>query len=182
MPEHIAVRAVGVAEQVDDTRRVGLAVGDPGGVLHLRPDFLGHRCIHQFFQRRLAQVLALLIEQAAHQHVFAIGSQVQRQAAVLVLGSIAAQAIGSVEAAFDFRAFGLQLLDGFGQVFSQHQLAGHQAQGQCEGQFQQRSHATFLVGDGAAGAGARSKDCRAWLRLARDSSPRWLPTRRPSAL
>lgn len=39
LPEHGAVRAVRVAEQVDHARRVGTAIGDPGALLHLLPHF-----------------------------------------------------------------------------------------------------------------------------------------------
>ncbi|MCY1440798.1 hypothetical protein D9M71_570860 [compost metagenome] len=181
LPEHVAVRAVRVAEQVDDAWRVGLAVGNPGGLFHLRPDLLGHRGVDQFLQGRFAQVLALFIEQAADQYVLAIGRQVKGHAAALVFTGITAQPIGRVEAAFDFYPLGFHLLDRLGQVLGDDRLAGQQAGGEREGQFQQSVHVSFLEVSETAGAAGRSKDSRAWLRLARDSSPRWLPTRRPSA-
>ncbi|MCY1421832.1 hypothetical protein D9M71_374970 [compost metagenome] len=123
----------------------------------------------------------MFIEQAADQHMFAIGCQVQGHTPVLVLGRVTAQAVGGIEAAFDLHALGFHLLHGLGQGFGHGSLAGQQAEGQSQGQFQQRVHVSFLEEWVAAGAGVRSKDSRAWLRLARDSSPRWLPTRRPSA-
>ncbi|MNT30838.1 hypothetical protein D3C72_1666500 [compost metagenome] len=172
MPEHVAVRAVGVTEQVDNTRRIGLAVGDPGGFLHLRPDFFGHRRIDQFFQWRFAQVLALFVEQAANQYMFTIRRQVQRHPPVLVFGCVTTQAVGGIKAAFDLHALGFHLLHCFGQRFGHGGLAGQQADGEGQGQFQQSVHVSFLEVLVTAGAGVRSKDSRAWLRLARDSSPK----------
>lgn len=116
LPKHIAVRTVGIAEQVDDFRRGLAAVGNPGGLFKLGPDFLRHRLVDQFLQRRLAQVLALGIVQAASQHMLAVGGQVQGNGLLAVFGGIAAQAVGSVESADDMCALGFQSLDRSGSL------------------------------------------------------------------
>jgi hypothetical protein len=147
-PEHVAVRAVRVAEQVHLAWCIGLAVGDPGGFLQLRPDGLAHRPIHQLFQRLGAKVLALFVEQAADQYVLAVGGEVQGQGVVLVLGGVAAQAVGRIEAALDHGALGLQLLNCLGQFFGLQGRGGQQGQGQ--GQQCSQSHVSFLVRQGRA--------------------------------
>ncbi|CAI8699666.1 hypothetical protein EMIT0P44_100009 [Pseudomonas sp. IT-P44] len=173
-PEHVAVRAVRIAEQVHHARRILVAVTDPVARFHLAPDFLGHRRVHQFLQRRAAQVFAVGVVQIAQQHMFAIRRQVQRHATVLVLRGITAQAIGRIELADDFRALGFDLLDCFGQLFGslyRRQVQQGGAQGQRQ-QVAEAGHGSFLEEvDGVAGFGV-SKFSRARARLASDSSPR----------
>ncbi|MNK65350.1 hypothetical protein D3C87_846430 [compost metagenome] len=121
--------------------------------------------------------------------MFAIRGQVQRHAAILILRRIPAQAIGGVELADDFRAFGFDLLDRRGQFFSslhrrQVQQGGAQSQRQ---QVAEAGHGSFLAEVAGAVAGFEfgvgvAKFSSARARLALDSSPRWLVSSRPSGL
>lgn len=157
LPEHGAVRAVRVAEQVDHARRVGTAIGDPGALLHLLPHFLGQRRIHQALQRFAAEVLALGVEQVAGEYVLAVGRQVQRHALVLVFGGVAAQAIRGVEAAEDAGALLLDHADRRRQLLRRRGQAGvEEGQAQAKGdQVARQSHSELLVA-GAAAAGSKA--------------------------
>lgn len=113
--------------------------------------------------------------------MFAIRGQVQGHATVLVLRGVTAQAVWCVELADDFCALGFYFLDRFRQFFGslrEWQVQQGSAQGQRQ-QVAEAGHGSFLEEVAEPG---RSKFSRARARLASDSSPRWLPSRRPSLL
>ncbi|CAI8953723.1 hypothetical protein EMIT0P395_60038 [Pseudomonas sp. IT-P395] len=178
-PEHVAVRTVRIAEQVHRARCILVAVLNPVARLELRPDFLGHWRVDQFLQRLAAQVLTVGVVQITEQNVFAIRSQVQGHATVLILRRITAQTVGRIELADDFRAFGFDLFDRRRQFFSglhrrQVQQGGAQSQRQ---QVAEAGHGSFLAEVAGAVAGFEfgvgvSKFSRARARLALDNSPR----------
>ncbi len=170
LPEHVAVRAIGVAEHVHHARRVVLAVGDPGGLLQARPHFLAQRLVDQLFQRSARQIVALRIEQTTDQHVLAVGRQVQGDALAVVARRIALEPTGRLEAAYHLGATRLDGADRFRPLFGLHERSAQQAEA-CKEKRSGSNH----CGDSSFSTS------RARARLARESSPRWLPTWRPSA-
>ncbi|MNG17649.1 hypothetical protein D3C84_1016490 [compost metagenome] len=116
--------------------------------------------------------------------MLAIRGQVQCHAPVLVLRRIAAQTVGGIELADDFRTFGFDLFDRFGQFFGslhRRQVQQGGTQGQCQ-QVAEAGHGGFLEEVADVAGLEVSKLSRARARLASDNSPRWLPSKRPSGL
>ncbi|MNT74785.1 hypothetical protein D3C72_2136320 [compost metagenome] len=99
---------------------------------------------------------------------------------------VTAQAVRRVEGTDDFCALGFDLLDRCRQFFGLEQRGLRQCGGDGDGQGQQvaeAGHGVFLVAEwGVVDESGVSKFSRARARLASDNSPRWLPSRRPSAL
>ncbi|MDT4850234.1 hypothetical protein FQZ97_843790 [compost metagenome] len=116
MPELVAIRAIRVVEQIDNSGGILAAIGDPGAAFHARPHLLGHRLIHQSVQRRACQVLALGIEQGADQDVLAIGREVEGKSLAVVARGIATQPTRCRELAHDGGSARLNRLDGCGQL------------------------------------------------------------------
>ena len=102
VPELVAVRAVGVGEGVDDSRRGSFAIAYPGAFLKLLPDAVGHRFADQLLKGFLAEVVAFAVDHGTDNRLFAVGGQVDGQRLLLDHAGIAGQPAGCLERADHF--------------------------------------------------------------------------------
>jgi hypothetical protein len=162
LPEHAAVRAVGVGEGVDHAFGVVGTVTDPGAGFQLRPGGPGHGLIHQFIKMRAAEVIALGIQQGPDQDVLLVLGEVEGQALAVVFSGKPLQAAGGVETADDLDAELGRGGDGCGPVL-----------GACERREREQQHGECVsCAETDHGCASFSSSAIRWDRLAADNSPR----------
>ena len=111
LPEHIAIRAIGIGKHIDDPRCIMTAVCDPTALFQSLPHFLPHWFVDQAFQRLLAEIFASRVEQIPDEHVLAILSQIQCHSLSVEASSVTFQAGRRVEGVDDSNPLRLQGFD-----------------------------------------------------------------------
>jgi hypothetical protein len=92
MPESIAIRAIRVAEGIDNPGRIRLAIRHPMTVLQLRPYTIRHRPRNQLAHCFGPDIIALDINHGANNGVPAIRRDIHRHRLVAGKACIATQA------------------------------------------------------------------------------------------